>query len=89
MAESVSQRSRPLAIRVPSDLYAQIEREAVELGVSVSDIAREAQDRPSAEMGARPWLNHVVCFSGIGFEVGTYPTTTLSGAWRIRISAGT
>ena len=39
-SESVLQRSRPLAIRVPSDLYAQIEREAVELGVSVSDIAR-------------------------------------------------
>jgi hypothetical protein len=38
--EQVLQRSRPLATRVPSDLYQQIEREAAELGVSVSDIAR-------------------------------------------------
>jgi hypothetical protein len=33
-------RTRPLGIRVPPDLYAQMEREAALLGVSVSDVAR-------------------------------------------------
>jgi hypothetical protein len=33
-------RTRPLGIRVPPDLYAQMEREAAALGVSVSDVGR-------------------------------------------------
>jgi hypothetical protein len=38
--EEVLRRSRPLGIRVPPDLYAQMKQEAAALGVSVSDVAR-------------------------------------------------
>jgi hypothetical protein len=38
--ETTLQRSRLFAVRVPDDLYRALERDAAQLGVSLSDVGR-------------------------------------------------